>query len=354
MDDLALIMYTSGTSGDPKGVMLTHGNLWWSAANIDQVFDTRRDDVHLGVAPMFHIGGINAFALRTLVRGGTVLVRRAFDPERTLRDLRDGGVSTVFGVPMMLAAVARCPGFRNADLSGVRAAIIAGAPAPVPLIAEYAERGMLLQQSWGMTETAPGGTYLPAARTLDKAGSVGLPLPYTRIRLVDPVDHRDVAEPGVAGEILVRGPNVSPGYWNDAAATRMALVDGWLRTGDLATRDADGYLWIVGRRCEVINSGGEKIYPVEVERALDGLPDVSEVAVLGIPDPTWGETVLAVLECPDGSRPTLERVREYGGRTIARYKLPTRIGSLPGLPRNQAGKVDKNRLRQQFGRAGST
>lgn len=345
-DDLAVLMHTSGTTGRPKGVMLTHGNLWWSAVNIDEVFDTRNDDVNLAVAPLFHIGGLNAFTLRTLVRGGTVVVRRRFDAERTLTDLARHHVTSVFGVPVMFAAVARCPGFGDADLSGVRAAIVAGAPVPAPLIAEYADRGMLLQQAWGMTETAPAATYLPASRTRDKAGSAGVPMPYTRIRLVDPVSGRDIDDTRTAGELLVHGPNVTPGYWDDPDATRAAFTDdGWLRTGDLAERDSEGFISIVGRRTEVINSGGENVYPMEVERALRILPGVTDVAVVGVPDPVWGETVAAVLECPDGAVPSLEDVREVAGRTIARYKLPTRVISVRELPRDATGKVDRCALR---------
>jgi fatty-acyl-CoA synthase len=348
-DDLAVIMYTSGTSGRPKGVMLSHGNLWWNSVNVDEVFDTRTDDVNLAIAPMFHIGGLNAFTLRTLVRGGTVLVRRTFDAARTLSDLSERGVTSVFGVPAMFAAVARCPGFRKADLSGVRAAIVAGAPVPAPLITEYAAHGLLLQQCWGMTETAAAATFVPAGRVLDEPGSAGLPLPRTRIRLVDPDTAQRVDRAGPTGEIQVRGPNVTMGYWNDEAATRAAFTDdGWLRTNDLARLDPQGQLWVLGRRSEMINSGGEKILAGEVERALAGLPGVTDLAVFGAPDPVWGEVVAVALECPDGDCPTVDDVRAYGSERIARYKLPRRVCCLPDLPRNGGGKVDKSVLRAWF------
>lgn len=341
-DDLALIMYTSGTSGRPKGVMLTHGNLWWSQRNVDEVFDTRRDDVTLAVAPMFHIGGLNAFTLRTLLHGGTVLLRRTFDPERTLDDLASGTVASVFGVPAMFAAVARCGRFTTAELSGVRAAIIGGAPTPPGLLDSYRARGLDLRPSWGMTELAPSATHLPAPCLASQPGSVGIPLPYTRIRLVSSETGEDVCEPGRTGELWVAGPQVTPGYWQDEEATRAALTpDGWLRSGDLAVRDADGCLTLVGRCTEAINTGGEKVIPGEVERSLGTLVGVSEVVVVGAPDPAWGETVVAVLECDGPVTPTLAEVRELAARTIARFKLPTRIVCVADLPRTATGKVDR-------------
>ncbi len=282
-DELALLMATSGSSGHPKIVRLSHGNLWWSARNIDEAFDTREDDVVLAVAPMFHIGGFNGFTWRTFLRGGTVLIRRTFDADRTLVDLTEGGVTALFGVPAMYAALTRSPTFAQADLTAVRSAITGGAPLPSGLVERFAARGLTLRNSWGMTETAPAATCLPAGDTLTHPGSVGLPLPHTRIRLVCPDTGEDVAEPGVVGELWVQGPNVMSGYWQDEVATAAAVTsDGWLRTGDLATRAADGYLTIVGRRSELINTGGEKVIPGEVEGALAELPGTSGVVVVGV------------------------------------------------------------------------
>ncbi len=344
-DDLAVLVFTSGSSGQPKAVMLSHANLWWSARNLEVSLGLRPDDVTLAVAPMFHIGGLNAFTLDTLRRGGTVVVRRAFDPARTLDDLAHGGVTTVFGVPAMYAAVARCPGFAHADLSGVRAALVGGAPVPAHLVASYARQGTPLHPSWGMTEAAPSGTLLtPPPRDGAPTCSVGTPLPYLRVRLVDPDTGDVVTGPGRRGELTISGPQVTRGYWRNPAATAAALVDGWLRTGDLAVRDADGGLRVVGRRTEVINTGGEKVVPGDVEAALAEL-DVRDLLVVGVPDATWGDVVVAVLECDPCTAPTLDEVRQVAGRQLARYKLPKAVIALPELPRTASGKVDRCAVR---------
>ncbi|KUO05196.1 acyl-CoA synthetase [Streptomyces caeruleatus] len=345
--DLAMLMYTSGTTGRPKGVMLTHGNIWWNAVNVDSVVDTRADDVNLAVAPLFHIGGLNALTLRTLLRGGTVVLRRGFNPEQCLDDLVRYRATSFFAVPAMYAALARVPGFGTADLSALRSAIVAGAPVPPQLIRDYGERGVLLQQAWGLTETAPFATYLPAGLTLEKTGSAGTAMPYTEVCLTHPGTGARIHDVDARGEICVRGPNVTPGYWNNPDATRAAFDDaGWFHTGDIAHRDKDGLYYIVDRLKDMIISGGENVYPAEVERVLDAYPGVLEAAVIGVPDPKWGETVLAVLTCEPGTEPTVDDVRDFAGRELARYKLPTRVLIAERLPRNASGKLAKAELRR--------
>nr|WP_221446669.1 long-chain fatty acid--CoA ligase [Microbacterium thalassium] len=345
-DDLAVVLYTSGTTGRSKGVMLTHGNIWWNWVNVDSVVDTRVGDVSLAIAPLFHIGGLNAVTLRTLTRGGTVVVRRAFDPAQALDDLVTRRVNSMFVVPAMLAAIQRQPGFADADLTALRSTIAAGAPVPPALIASYAERGVFLQQAWGLTETAPFSTYLEAERTIEKLGSCGLPMPYTEVKIVDLSHDVDVHEPEATGEFWVRGPNVSRGYWNNPEATDAAFTaDGWFRTGDIGYRDADGYFFIVDRLKDMIISGGENVYPAEIENVLSAHPGIVDVAVIGVPDPKWGEAVCAVVQT-DQEPITLEDLRAFAGESIARYKLPT-VLVLRDVPRNGAGKLDKPRIRTE-------
>ncbi|OJV76670.1 MAG: hypothetical protein BGO37_11605 [Cellulomonas sp. 73-92] len=343
-DDLAVLMFTSGSTGRPRAVMLSHANLWWSSRNLEECLDLRADDVTLAVAPMFHIGGLNTFTLSTLRRGGTAVVRSTFCAERTLTDLAVGGITSVFGVPAMYAAIARCPEFGQTDLSHLRVALVGGAPVATQLVEAYARQGATLYPSWGMTEVAPSGTLQRQARGGSPTCSIGTPLPYLELQLVDTASGEVVTGAGRRGEIRVRGPQVTRGYWRDPQATAAALADGWLRTGDLAVRADDGCLDVVGRMSDVINTGGEKVLPDEVAAAIAGL-DVADLVVVGAPDPTWGEIVVAVLECDPATAPSLEEVRALASPQLARYKLPKAVVALAALPRTASGKVDRCAVR---------
>ncbi|MGW3954777.1 acyl-CoA synthetase [Streptomyces sp. NPDC004752] len=345
-DDPAILMFTSGTTGTPKGVVLTHGNAWWNSVNVELQLDTRRGDITYAAAPLFHIGALNSFALRTLTRGGTVAVRRSFAPQQCADDLVRLKVNSMFGVPQMFTALARVPGVFDNDLSGLRAVVVAGAPVPPSLVRQYADRGLLLQQAWGLTETAPFATHLPVEHTLDKIGSAGIPMPHTQVRVVD-VLTKELVGPGIRGEIVVRGPNVSVGYWNNAEATAAAYDDeGWFHSGDIGYLDDDGYLYVVDRLKDMIISGGENVYPAEVEHALATMPGVLDVAVVGVPDPQWGETVAAVISVAQDVRITLDDVRDHTAQYLARYKLPRRLKVVETVPRNGSGKLNKPAIRR--------
>jgi fatty-acyl-CoA synthase len=345
-EDIAMLMYTSGTTGRPKGVTLTYGNLWWNQANVHAAIDIRPREPTLAVAPLFHIGGLNAFTLGTLTRGGAVIIRRSFDPRRCLEDVARYRIASTFMVPVMFAALLRSADFAGADLSSLRAAVVAGAPVPPTLVTDYAERGVALQQAWGLTETAPFATYLPPHLVRAHPASAGFAMPYCEVRVAAPETGLPSTEPGVRGELCVRGPNVTPGYWNDPEATAAAIdADGWFRTGDLGYLDEQGLCYVVDRLKDLIISGGENVSPAEIERVLAEFPGVRDVAVVGAPDPRWGQTPVAVLCHGGGQPPTLDAVRAFAAGQLARFKLPTRVLHLPVLPRNASGKIDRAAVR---------
>ncbi|OFB35853.1 fatty-acid--CoA ligase [Mycolicibacterium sp. (ex Dasyatis americana)] len=347
-DDPAILMFTSGTTGLPKGVILTHGNIWWNSVNVDSRIDTRRWDTTYAVAPLFHVGALNSFVVRTMVRGGTILIRRTFEPQQFLDDLIDHQVNSLFAVPSMLAALGRLPGAFTADLSALRSIVVAGAPVPPSLIRQFAEHGIWLQQSWGLTETAPFATHLPVEHTLQKIGSAGTAMPHTEVGVVDLATNQPVPA-GVPGEVVVRGPNVTPGYWQDSETTRKAFDrDGWFHSGDIGYLDGDGCLFIVDRLKDMIITGGENVYPAEIERALAGMSGLNDIAVVGTADDEWGETVVAVVSVLPGATVTLEDLRSHGAEKLARYKLPRRLTVVDQVPRNASGKLDKLAVRKML------
>jgi fatty-acyl-CoA synthase len=350
-DDVAMIMYTSGTTGRPKGAMLTHGNFWWNNINSLHGADTLQDDVTLTAAPIFHIGGLNVTTLVTLQKGGLVVLHRAFDPGRALADIAAHRVTTMFGVPAMFLFMSQHPAFATTDLSSLRGLIVGGAPCPAPLLKTYQARGVRMQQGYGLTETAPMVTILAPEFGLEKLGSSGKPAMFTEVKLIDAAG-ATIDAPRAQGEVLVRGPNVTVGYWGLPEATRLAIdAEGWLHTGDAGYFDEEGFLTISDRIKDMIISGGENIYPAEVESALMRHPAIAEVAVIGEPDELWGEVVIAIAALKPGRELTIEQLRDFAGESVARYKLPRRLETVAALPRNATGKILKYQLRKMFGKA---
>lgn len=345
-DELAALMYTSGTTGRAKGVKLSHGNLWWNGVDLDWVVAGRSGDIDLAINPLFHVAPLSCFTLRALTRGGTTVLRRSFDAAQVLTDLVELRVNTLFAVPAAFAAIAREPGFATADLTTLHSVVTAGAPAEPKLIAQYADRGVVIQQGWGLTEVL-FGSMLPAAQTREKIGSVGVPMAHTELRIMGQATGRELPEPGEPGEVWVRGPNVSSGYWNNPEATAAAFTsDGWFRTGDIGRLDGDGCLFIVDRLKDMVIVGGENVYPAEVQRVLGEYPGVAETAVVGMPDPASGERVVALVTCEaNAAAPCLPELREFAAAQLAEYKLPTRLHVVDELPRNVMGKIDKVTIR---------
>lgn len=343
LDDPCMIMYTSGTTGRPKGAVLTHGNITWNSFNVLIDQDLAADEVALVSAPLFHTAALNMLALPVLLKGGTCVLAERFDVDATFDAIARHRVTVMFGVPAMFRQLADAPRWADADLSSLRMLNCGGAPVPPALITAYQRRGLNFCQGYGMTEAAPGTLFLAAEHAVDKAGSAGVPHFFTDVRVVRP----DLTEtvPGDVGEIVVRGPNVMPGYWGLPRESADAFTDGWLRTGDAARTDEDGHVTIVDRIKDMIISGGENVYPAEVENAIAGHPDVAECAVYGVPDARWGEVPHATVVLRPGASAGGDDVLRFLDGRLARYKLPKAVHVLPVLPRNAAGKVLKAELR---------
>lgn len=344
-DDVAVIMYTSGTTGHPKGAMLTHSNLFWNNVNALLTFDTSQNDVSLVCAPLFHIGGLNVTTLLTLQKGGRIVLMPIFDPAEALRLIAEHRVTTMFGVPAMFLFMSQCPEFADTDLSSVRSFVCGGAPVPEPLIHCYGQRGIPFAQGYGLTETAPLALVLRTDEVGVKIGAAGNQvLPLSDVRLVD-LENQPVPA-GARGEICVRGPQVMAGYWRNPEATAAVIDDeGWFHTGDIGQADDEGYVWVIDRVKDMVISGGENVYPAEVEDVLYGHPGIAEVAVLGTPHEKWGEAVTAVVVLRPGATLQLDELREFARDKLAAFKLPIRVEFTDALPRTQSGKVVKYQLR---------
>jgi len=332
-DDALLLVYTSGTTGKPKGALLTHANCFWTNVGFDVATGISGDDVVLQVLPQFHCGGWNVQALLSWWKGARVVLERTFEPDRCLELIEQKGVTTTMGVPANYLFMSQSPRFANADLSSLRRAVVGGAPMPLALLETWRDRGVEIVQGYGLTEAAPNVLCLPPEDAVRKAGYAGKPYPQVEVALSD------------EGELLVRGPNVFAGYWRNPEATVETMVDGWLRTGDLAERDDEGYYRISGRLKEMYISGGENVYPAEVEDALLALDGVADAAVLGVPDERWGEVGVAFVVLEPGVCLTAEDVLESCRARLARFKVPASVRFLDELPRSGMNKVLKDELR---------
>ncbi len=343
-EDTWYLLYTSGTTGRPKAVIQTFGMAIANYVNISQGMGLRSSDTTLCFLPLFHSAGINLVTLPVLILGGRVLLTPGFDAARTLSLLEAGELDAFFAVPAAYQALSLEPGFDTAELSKTRSWGCGGAAMPDALLNEYASHGAVVLNGMGMTETGPTVFLMDPQRAAEKIGSVGRPQVLAEVRLVGP-DGQDVA-PGEAGELWFSGPGVTPGYYNNPEATAAAFADGgWLRSGDQARCDADGYYTIVGRMKDMYISGGENVYPAEVEHHLCEHPDILEAAVIGIPDSKWGEVGCAfLLPRPGHEIPPHEALQAYLRERVAPYKVPKAWQIVEDYPRTAAGKIQKHLL----------
>jgi fatty-acyl-CoA synthase len=344
MDDVCLLPHTSGTTGPPKGVMLTHANLTWNVVNFLSCADFRGDDVTVAIAPFFRVGGTGVNVLPVLFLGGTVVVPGDLRPPGILEAMERHRVTVGFGNPDLLDAMARSQRWPQVDLSSVRFVVTGGAPVPERLIRTYLDRGVLLLQGYGLSEAAPLALLLDPTSALTRMGSAGRPPLLVDTQIVHP--DGTVVGPGETGELLVRGPNVMAGYWRRPEATREVLsADGWLRTGDAARRDQEGYVWIVDRVADHFLVDGRPVYPGDVERVLTGHPSVADAGVVQVPGEGGAQVVAALVVLSGGSQASEQELLTYGRRHLAAHQAPASVTLVDRLPRNSVGKLLRSQLR---------
>jgi len=343
------IIYTGGTTGQAKGVVLSHRAILWNAINTVVSWGLTEQDVTPVYIPMFHTGGLNALAMPLLYAGGTVVIGSQFRADDILRMLADECCTIALFVPTMYHMLVSAPEFESAQFPHMHTFLSGGAPCPPSIYEAFEARGLAFKEGYGLTEAGPNNFYIAHGDVPRKRGSVGKPMLHNSIRLCDP-EGREVA-PGEEGEICIAGPHLFSGYWNKPDVTARTLVDGWLRTGDLGRRDEEGYHYIVGRVKDMIITGGENVYPLEVEQVLDAHPAVSEVTVVGLPDPQWGEVVTAVIVTRPGRNVSAEELKSYCAGKLAGYKTPKKFHIVTELPKTSVGKMDKKRLVQQLAEA---
>ena len=338
LDDLCLLAHTSGTTGRPKGVMLTHGNVTWNVINLLGSADFRSEDVTIAIVPFFRVGGTGVNVLPVLFMGGTVVVPEKINSDDILRLTERHRVTVGFGNPDILQSLASSPLWPTADLSSVRFLITGGAPVPEPLIRTYLERGLKLLQGYGLSEAGPVALLLQPKRALSKVGSAGSPPLFVDIKIAGPLG--DDVRPGDTGELLVRGPNVMAGYWNRPKATVEALTsDGWLKTGDAARLDEDGHVWIIGRIADSFVSGGQVMHPGDVERVLISHPEVADAGVAPLSESSNEQVPTAFVVLTPRAKITEQELLALCREHLAAHQIPAFVTFVDSLPRNSVGKL---------------
>ncbi|WP_062378462.1 acyl-CoA synthetase [Demequina pelophila] len=346
LEDPAMILYTSGTTGRPKGAVLTHGNLTWNVFNAIVDYDVTSTDVSLMMSPMFHVASLSMGALPALLKGGAVVLQEKVEPGAVLAAIEEHGVTSLSGVPTTFQFLSEHPAWDTTDLSSIRKLTCGGSAMPLRVIEAYEARGLAFSSGYGLTESSPGATSLPVRKASEHVGTAGLSHFFTDVRIVGP--EGEVLAPGEQGEIQISGPNVIRDYWRRPEASAEAHDGAWLRSGDVGWLDEDGYLTVTDRLKDMIISGGENVYPAEIEQLIMENAGIRATAVIGVPDDRWGEVPLAVIALHEGATVTADEVLAHLKGRLARYKQPKAVVIVEDLPRTASGKVRKVDLRRQF------
>jgi fatty-acyl-CoA synthase len=339
VDDPLAIIYTGGTTGKPKGVVLSHRSIFWNSINTVVSWNLTSRDITPTYMPMFHTGGLNALSLPVLQIGGTVVVCKAFRADSFVELVNRERCTLVLLVPTMYHMLTQTNEFAKSSFPTMHTFLSGGAPCPYTIYEAFAVKGLAFKEGYGMTEAGPNNFYIHPSEAAKHVGSVGMPMMLNDIKIVG-VRGETVAA-GEVGEIWLRGSHLFHSYWNLPQATEEAFTDGWFHTGDLGRRDEDGYHYIMGRKKDMIITGGENVYPLEVEHLLQQYPDVEEAAVVGIPDDKWGELVTAVIVLKSGCTLDENSLKLYLVDSIGKYKVPKRIVTMEALPKTAVGKIDK-------------
>ena len=350
MEEPWAIIYTGGTTGKPKGAILSHRAITWNSINTIITWGLTEQEITPVYMPMFHTGGLNALTTPVLHAGGTVVIGSEFNPSAILDVLEEERCTIALFVPTMHHMLTSLPEFAERSFPSMHTFLSGGAPCPHPIYEAYWAKGLLFKEGYGLTEAGPNNFYIHPNDAKRKIGSIGMPMFHNQIRIVD--DAGQDVPCGETGELWIAGPHVFSGYWNNAEKTAEALVDGWLHTGDLARQDEDGYTYIVGRKKDMIITGGENVYPLEIEHVLEGHPDIREVAVVGLADEKWGEVVTAVIVPVPGAQPTGEQLKSFCAGKLAGYKVPKRFLLAPELPKTSVGKIDKKGIVTLYSQTG--
>ena len=341
-DDTVMILYTAGTTGLSKGVMITHRQIFWNAVNTVLRLNLTENDHTQSYAPFFHTGGWNVLFTPFLFVGGSHTLLNSFDSDLILQLMEKEKTTLLFGVPTMLQMMSDSPKFATTDLSSVRFAIVGGAPMPIPLINIWHEKGIAIRQGFGLTEVGPNCFSLHQDDAIRKKGSIGYPNFYIEAKIVD--ENGNELPPGTPGELWLKSPVVTAGYWKKPKETADAITDGWFHTGDILIKVNDGYFFVVDRKKNMYISGGENVYPSEIEKYLYQYPAIKECAVIGVPDERWGETGKAFVVLNPDHLFTEEEIIKYCREGLAKYKIPKSVVLLDTLPKNEAGKINRQEL----------